>query len=151
MQGGGGIGFQQLVEQVVNVLAVLCHAPFQGIFGVGVFAHQAGYFQPYFGYSFHDVQVVVLAAGTAGVVGPVHLFAQVAPGRVFHKGDVTGIGEVEQPSLFALFSRQLCGCLDDVLRQSFELLFVGQQHGEAVGLFQYVLAEGEGQLAEFAA
>ena len=89
--GGRRIGFQQLVQQPVDVCAVFGHALAQHIVGIIGKAEQLCQLHPQVDYPGHDGAVVQLVAMHAlRVVGPIQPLAQVPALAVFHERDVAG-------------------------------------------------------------
>ena len=119
----------------------------QVVFGIVGFAEEFGYLESYLGDTFQDGDVVVFARLVARVVGAIEFLAQVATRRVFHKGAVTGVGEVDHVTLFAFALGQSGSSVAGALGQTLEFI-LGEHHREEVGILQYVLSEVEGELAQ---
>ena len=84
---------------------------------------------------------------TQGVACHIHLLAQVALCAVGHEGLIAGHIQSKDPSVELSFLGCEPCCLDSRLRQSVELLLVGDMQGEGFCLLQQVLRELQGEHA----
>ena len=138
--GGGEIGLQQVVEQLIDVLAVFRHALLQHEVGKRAASQQLCAFAPQVDDAFDDFRVVVFApTGADGVFGHVHFFAQFPVVRVSHERVVARRVEREEPSFESLFLGGRGGGVECRFRQSGQVLFPREVELEGVGGFQVVL------------
>ena len=140
------VGVQQLVQQVVDVGGALCHALLEHEVGIGLVAQQLSALLPQVDYAMHDLLVVLLVGLDAdGILGHVHLAAQLAVVGVGDEGSVAGSVEGEQPSFLAVFAGSECSGLARGFGQSCDVGLVGQVELVGVGFLQVVLRELQGQ------
>ena len=148
--GGGEVGLQEVVEEVLDVGRVLCHAALEDEVGKGLVAEDVGQLTAQVDDARDEGQVVVVAfVGAEGHVGHVHLLAQLAVVGIGHEGAVTGALQCEDPSLESGLAGCLGCCIALALGQSGELRRVGDVEAEGVGVAEHVLLELQGHLAQF--
>ena len=146
LEGGRLVGIDEVVEQTIDAADVLRHATAQHIVGIGLVAQQLCYLATEVDEAPADLEVVVLVVVDAlGVVGHVHLAAQLTLGAVGHEGRIAGCIEGEHPSLELALTGLLGSSVDGGLGQPVELGGICDVEHEVLVLLQQVLRELQAQ------
>ena len=142
LDGGGLVGLDEVVEELIDVGHVGGHAVLEHIVGEGVVAEELRHLAANVDDAAADVDVVgIVVVGALGVAGHIELAPQVAVVGVDEEGGVAGVVEGEHPSVeVALLGGLRCG-IDGRLGQSAELGAVGEVEGVGLVLLQQVLRE----------
>jgi len=128
------VGFEQLIEQVVDVGAVLCHAALQLVGGIIFVSQQLGKCQAGVDQLLHDVEVIAgVGVRTLGVIGHVDFLAQVSVGGIGQERYIAWGVQGEDPAFLLFLAGRFGGSVDGTLRQTFQLGFVGQYQLVVVG------------------
>ena len=144
--GGRLVGGDQVVEELIDATHIARHAVFQHIVGVGLVTQQLGQFTADVDQALADLKVVLrIIVDAHGVLGQVHLPAQLTTGTVSHEGGIRGEVEGEHPTVFALFLCGLGSSLTGCVGQSVEIGLVGDMQGEGLVLLQQILRELEAE------
>ena len=151
LTGSRCISLQQVVQQLVHILAVFGHAFFQYIFSVILETQQLSQFHAEVDQLFHNLQVVEFIVVTAlGVISHVERLSHFPLVTVFHKRHVAWILQSDYPAAFLPFLVcRMCGCLYGTFRKSGQFIFGVQHQFVAIGLFQVILREFQRQAAQF--
>ena len=127
------IGIDEVIQQLIDVAGVRCHAAFQHVVGIRLVPKKLGYLAAQVDEPFAYFEVVLaVVVGTHRVAGHVHLLPQFPLCGVGHEGRVAGIVECEEPAvlgligLIGLMGLLPCqgGCVDGGLGQSVQLFLV---------------------------
>ena len=136
----GFVGINKVVEQMIYIATVRCHATLQYIVCIGLISQQLGNLATQVDESLTYLEVVLaIIVCTLGITSHIHLFTKLTLCRVGHKGRVAGHVEGEYPSLFTLFLCSECCCFSCCLWQTIQLCFIGDVQLESLILFQQVL------------
>ena len=151
LTGSRCISLQQVVQQLVHILAIFGHAFFQYIFGIILEAQQLSQFHAEVDQLFHNLQVVeFIVVTTLGVISHVERFSQFPLVTVFHERYVAWSLQSDYPAaFFPFFVCRMCSCFYGTFRKSGQFIFGVQHQLVAIGLFQVILREFQCQAAQF--
>ena len=141
-EGGGLIGGNKFVEQLINIAHITSHTMLQHIIGITLMAEKLSQFATHIDEPLTDLKVVLgIVVDTLGILGHIHLPAQLATGAVGHERRVGREVEREDPAFESLFLGRHGSSLASGLGQTFEVGLIGNMQGERLVLLQHVLRE----------
>ena len=147
LNGGGLIGVDQVVEQLVNMGGLGGHAMLQHIVGKGVEAQQLRQLTAEIDQTLAYLKVIRVGSlmRTLRIASHIDLLAQVAAVGIGHKGRVALIVERKYPALKALLLGVVGSGLASRLGQSAQIVLVGDVQRVSLSLLQQVLRELQGE------
>ena len=87
--GGGFVGGDEIVEELVDVADIAGHTVLHHVVGVGLMAQELCQFATQIDQALADLKVVLrILVDTLRILGHIHLLTQVATGAVGHKGGI---------------------------------------------------------------